>query len=312
MQLSGLGHTSPEHVNILLGTYNGASWLPAQLDSFLAQTHQDWSLWISDDGSTDGTRALLHEFAAAHPGRVACILDGPRQGSAANYLHLMCHPELPVEGIVALSDQDDMWMPDKLARAVGYLRTSEDTPCAWAARYLITDAHLAAAQVSKRWPRVPSLRNALVQNILSGHTLTFNAPALQIVRQAGPQSVPHHDWWLYLLLSATGTKIRFDPAIVLRYRQHKDNAMGTRERILSRLKRVGALFGGTLRSWMEGNLQALARAPVSLTPEAAHLLRCWPEAGRLTRLRLLRELGIHRQSRGETLMVYLAVAVGKV
>lgn len=312
MQASGPSHTSPEHVHILLGTYNGAAWLEAQLDSFLAQTHRDWSLWISDDGSTDGTPALLQEFAAAHPGRVARILDGPRQGSAANYLHLMCHPDLPVRGIVALSDQDDVWMPDKLARAVAYLRRCEDTPCAWAARYLITDADLGGTQVSECWPRAPSLRNAVIQNILSGHTLTFNAPALQIVRQAGPQQVPHHDWWLYLLLSATGARIRFDPGIVLRYRQHTDNTMGTRLRPRSRLKRARALFGGRLRGWMDVNLQALERAPVSLTPEAAHLLRCWPGAGRLTRLRLLRELGIHRQSRVETSMIYLAVALGKV
>ena len=312
MQASGPCDTSSEHVHILLGTFNGAAWLEAQLESFLAQTHRDWSLWISDDGSTDGTSALLRDFAAAHPDRVARILDGPRKGSAANYLHLMCHPDLPVRGIVALSDQDDVWMPDKLARALTYLRRCGDAPCVWAARYLITDADLAGTQESESWPRAPSLRNAVVQNILSGHTLTFNAAALQILRQAGPQPVPHHDWWIYLLLSATGARIRFDPGIVLRYRQHTDNTMGTRLRPRSRLKRAQALFGGRLRDWMDVNLHALERAPVSLTPEAAHLLRSWPGAGRWTRLRLLRELGIHRQSRVETLMIYLAVAAGRV
>ena len=312
MQASGPCDTSSEHVHILLGTFNGAAWLEAQLESFLAQTHRDWSLWISDDGSTDGTSALLRDFAAAHPDRVARILDGPRKGSAANYLHLMCHPDLPVRGIVALSDQDDVWMPDKLARAVASLRQAGDAPCAWAARYLITDAGLAGTRASECWPRAPSLRNALVQNILSGHTLTFNAAALRILRRAGPQPVPHHDWWSYLLLSAAGAQIRFDPAIVLRYRQHMDNTMGARWRPRSRLKRARALFGGRLRDWMELNLQALARAPVPLTPEAQRLLRDWPGAGRGARLRLLRELGIHRQSRVETLMIYLAVAAGRV
>ena len=300
-----------EHVHILLGTYNGARWLPAQLDSFLDQTHDAWSLWVSDDGSTDGTRDVLAHFAARHPARVARIVEGPRRGSAANYLHLLCHPDLP-PGIVALSDQDDVWMPDKLHRALARLRESRDTPCAWSARYLFVDDQLQGDRPSPLWPRPPSLANAMVQNIMSGHTLTLNAAALEIVRRAGPRPVPHHDWWINLLLAATGARLCFDPAIVLRYRQHEANVMGASAGRRARRTRRGALLNGTMGDWVRANLEALQRSGVPLTTDAERLIERWQVAERGQRLRLLHEFGIHRQSRAETASIYLAALLGRL
>ena len=107
------------HVRILMATFQGATHLPAQLASFEAQSHADWSLWASDDGSTDATPDLLRAFAARHPGRVR-LIDGPRKGSAANFLHLLGHPDLP-PGLTALSDQDDVWLPHRLMRGLQQL-----------------------------------------------------------------------------------------------------------------------------------------------------------------------------------------------
>ena len=50
---------SDPHITILMATYNGARFLSAQLDSLLAQSHQNWSLIVSDDGSRDATMAIL-------------------------------------------------------------------------------------------------------------------------------------------------------------------------------------------------------------------------------------------------------------
>ena len=96
-------------VRILLATWNGARYLQAQLDSYLAQDHDNWALWVSDDLSTDGTWEILQAFAARHPEREIVLKRGPGRGSAANFLSLLCDPELPV-GPVALSDQDDVWL----------------------------------------------------------------------------------------------------------------------------------------------------------------------------------------------------------
>lgn len=308
-------HPEPEtsaHVHILMGTFNGGRWLGAQLDSFLAQTHTCWTLWVSDDGSSDDTRAQLEAFASRYPGRLIRIMDGPRQGSAANFLHLLCHPDLP-SGIVALSDQDDVWMPHKLERAVAQLNTAGPAPCVWSARYMISNAELKASRTSEIWSRGPSLGNAVVQNIMSGHTLTLNPAAVELMRCAEKQKVPHHDWWIYLVMMACGARALLDPELVLHYRQHNANTIGVRSSASARWRRLSGLMKGDMHAWINGNLEALDNSKkLPLTTSARELLDRWHDHRLYNKLRLLLDLNIHRQSRLETVMFYIAELVVEV
>lgn len=301
----------PRPVTIALCTRNGMPWLPAQLDSLLAQGHEDWSLWIGDDGSTDGTLDCLAAFAAAHPGRLARIVEGPRRGSAANFLSLLCHPDFPPHP-VALCDQDDVWLPEKLGRAETALRGLGETPAIWAARYLFCDETLERRRPSPLWPRPPSFQNALVQNILSGHTLTLNAAALRLVRRAGVQDVLHHDWWIYQLMTGAGATVLQETEPMLLYRQHGRNTVGAQRGLRARLSRLGRLFDGTYRDWSRHHLAALGGAEWLLSAPAGAVLDRWASAeGRLARLRLFRRQGLHRQSRAETLALMTAILAGR-
>lgn len=302
---------SKTHVHILLCSFNGAQLIGEQLDSFLAQTHQDWSLWVSDDGSTDDTVQILERFSRSHPERTIRILQGPGQGSAANFLHLLCHPDLP-PGIVALSDQDDVWLPRKLEYAVAQLTAAGDAPCVWAARYWFTDADLTPLHCSDPWPRGASLENALVQNILSGHTTTLNPTALALVRQAGAPPVPHHDWWIYLLLMACGAQAIIEQEPMLYYRQHGANAMGRRSTPAARMRRLAALKRGQLGDWITANLQALLAADLPLTPQARQIAQNWLEAEPDRKPRVLLDFGVYRQSKAETALIHLAARMGKL
>ena len=97
-----------------MGTFNGERHLQEQLDSLAAQTHTDWSLWVSDDGSTDRTLDLVQAFARRFsPGKVQCI-QGPRLGFAANFMSLLARPDLR-GNYFAFCDQDDVWLPHRLA-----------------------------------------------------------------------------------------------------------------------------------------------------------------------------------------------------
>ena len=290
------------HVRILLCTHNGKEWLHAQLESYLAQSHDNWSLWVSDDGSTDSTREVIADFAARHPGKVARFLQGPRKGSATNFLSLLCHPDLPL-GPVALSDQDDVWLPDRLSTALVALEAAGPKACVWAGAYYVTDAELRIKYVSGRWPRPPSLGNALVQNILSGHTLTLNAQAVALVRQAGVQNISHHDWWIYLLLMASGQQAVAAARPVLLYRQHGANTVGARGTIFGRISRARALWRGQLRDWIDENMTALALCRPLLTPEAVLLVDLWESGAHAD---MLREGGAYRQSRLETALLRFA------
>ena len=101
-----------DDVAILMGTYQGALFLPEQLDSIRRQTYSNWSLWVSDDGSTDETLDLVRSFGESVPSPVH-ILNGPRRGFIRNFLTLVCNPNINA-AYFAFSDQDDVWHSDKL------------------------------------------------------------------------------------------------------------------------------------------------------------------------------------------------------
>lgn len=303
-------------ITICLCTRNGAAHLQAQLDSFTAQTHRNWALWISDDGSTDATRDILHSFRRAHGARHDIrIIDGPQQGVAANYMSLLSHPDLP-PGPVALSDQDDVWHPDKLARAIAAI-APHGGPVLYGARYLFCDAVLNVTGHAPVARRGPSFANALVQNIVSGHTAVLNAGALALVRRAGvPSDIPFHDWWLYLLVTGAGGTVICDRAKVLRYRQHGANTLGAHHGARAAAARMAMVMGHRYGDWVRANWGALRHVPGLLTLENRDLLRalCAPGAPRagLARVTLLSRSGLHRQTRAGTAALWLAALLGRV
>jgi len=301
-------------ITILLCTFNGAANLDAQLQSYLAQTHQAWDLWVSDDGSTDGTRAILDQFCRDHSiGRNIRILDGPRRGSTVKYMTLLCHPDLP-PGPVALSDQDDVWMPQKLSRALAALG-HVDGVALYGAQSLHTDQSLRVVGQSIPMPRTPCFGNALVQNIVSGHSAALSTDALKLVRRAGiPHGVPYHDWWLYLLVSGAGGTVVIDPEPVLFYRQHTTNAMGAHRGMSAHINRLKLFIGHHFADWLTANIAALTLVEHLLSgPNKAALaqLRAHPRQRRLGRTFAFSRCGIKRQRWAATALIYFAVMLGR-
>lgn len=301
-----------DHVTILLCTRNGARYLPDQLDSIAGQTFRRWSLWISDDGSTDDTWAMLKRFRADHPDHDIRLLHGAGQGAAANYLSLLCHPEL-APGTVALCDQDDQWLTDKLARAVAALGVEEDAPAAYAATSIVTDEDLRETGRIPPAPRGPSFANALVQNILHGSTLVLTPGALSLIRQAGPVPVRYHDWWIYLVLTGCGARLVQDPEPALKYRQHGQNEIGYNRAAGAARSRAGLILNGTYRRWMAANARALLAANLPLLPEcrtmAEEFLALQARSGP-ARVAGYRRMGIHRQSPAATAFLQTCAMLG--
>lgn len=133
----------PFPIAILLASYQGARFIGTQLDSLAAQAFPHWRLVVSDDGSIDGTPDLVREFAARYPDREITLIPGPRQGATSNFLHLLAH--LRDGEAMAFCDQDDLWLPDRLA--VGVAALSADNAPASHARTegdAVADADAAA------------------------------------------------------------------------------------------------------------------------------------------------------------------------
>jgi glycosyltransferase involved in cell wall biosynthesis len=305
----------PRPVTILLCTLNGARFLDAQLQSYLRQSHEAWALWISDDGSTDGTLALLEAFRATHGGsREIRLLQGPRRGAAANYLSLLCHPELPA-GVVALSDQDDIWLPGKLSRALRCLPVGSVEPLIYSAQSFYIDAK-GKRQSGSRVPRegAPVFATAMLQNVMAGHSMVLNPQALALTRRAGPQEVAFHDWWLTLLVTASGGRAVLDARRGVLYRQHDGNVLGAPGSARAALLRAGQVLGYRYGDWVAANVRALNGSP-DLTNEARDVVQRFatdPARSGWRRVGLLRSLGLRRQSRVGTLLCYLAAFLGRL
>ena len=230
----------PPHVTILLATFNGERFLRPQLDSLLAQGYADCSILARDDGSRDGTRGILEEYAALHPTRVTLLPAGPATGSAReNFRHLLleaaCEQAPGTATLFAFCDQDDVWLPDKLAVEVKALlnladRHGYDQPLLVFTDLTTVDDTLAPVQPSF-WrgqginPRnIFRLRRLLAQNVVTGSTMLINLPLARLAARMPPDAFMH-DWWIALLAAAFGHAQPLRRQTVL-YRQHAGNVLG--------------------------------------------------------------------------------------
>lgn len=233
-------------VAILLSTFNGERFLPAQLDSLLAQTHTACDIWLRDDGSSDGTLAIVHRYAEQYPS--IRLKEGANLGFVGSF-----HDLLQTAGdgydFYFYCDQDDIWQADKVAHAVRAL-AGQSGVALYCSRTQYVDEQLQALGQSPDFPpHLIAWGNALVQNIATGCTMALNAPARQILLSAPPRFCLAHDWWAYLVVSAFG-QVVFDPQSHILYRQHASNTIGMLQpgwsgqwarvqRFVRRLRKVG-------------------------------------------------------------------------
>lgn len=307
----------PPEVTILLGICNGAPWLGEQLRSFAAQEGVRWRLVASDDGSRDASAAILRGFASDRPGRAVEVIEGPRQGAARNFLHLL--REAPAEtAFAALSDQDDVWLPGKLARATGRLAAlPEDRPALYCGRTVICDEGLRRLGLSPLFARPPAFRNALTQSIGGGNTMVLNRSGLALARAAAAEAgaIVMHDWWLYQIVSGAGGTVIYDAEPQLLYRQHGQNQIGANSSPAARLRRLGMLARGVVRGWNDLNIAALRASAHRLAPENRALLEAFAAARAAPfprRIGAFSRLGLYRQTRGGEISYWCAAAAGLI
>lgn len=225
-------------IQVLLSTYNGEKYISAQIESILAQSYQDVSLLIRDDGSEDNTLKYIGEFAERYKGKVS-YFAGSNLGVKQSFFELMRLAD-PNASYYSFCDQDDIWLEDKLLRAVSALkREQQNQPLLYFTPTFLTDENLAEIKV---WPVLsqayPSFFNALAENIVVGTTAVFNnvARELLLLQSVDLKNVIMHDWWTYLCVSAFG-EVLYDKEPSVLYRQHQDNLIGGDKNSVELLRR---------------------------------------------------------------------------
>lgn len=215
-------------VLVLLATYNGERWLDDQLHSIFAQTGVRVSVLASDHGSSDGTLTLIERWQSR--GAAIEVLQGVpnSEGSAANFLRLLCEHDTTGTEYVALADQDDIWLPERLSRAVTELRTR--------------GASAYSSDVMAMWPdgRCTPLRKShpqrrydyLLEPAGPGCSYVLTAAFVSMLRAElmdRPQrfvGVHQHDWLIYAYARTHGHVWVIDRYAGIRYRQHPNNEVG--------------------------------------------------------------------------------------
>lgn len=303
-------------VAILLCSMQGQAYLREQLDSIAGQTHPNWSLWVSDDGSTDGTHDILAEYAQHLGTDKFAVKSGPAQGYAINFLSLVCNPQITAS-YYAYSDQDDIWEPGKLARAVEWLqKVPAHQPALYCGRTCNVSEDNQFVGLSPLFAKQPSFANALVQSIAGGNTMVFNRAACELLRAAGPDvQVASHDWWTYLVVSGCGGQVFYDAQPTVRYRQHGGNLIGTNNSWTDRLVRLGMVVKGRFSDWTDMHISALSRLHGRLAPDSARQLEKFSTArssNLLARLAGIKCCGVYRQTRMGNLGLIVAALLKRI
>ncbi|MBP6226004.1 MAG: glycosyltransferase family 2 protein [Rhizobacter sp.] len=303
-------------VAVLLCSYQGERHLAEQLDSIAAQTHRGWTLWVSDDRSTDGTLAILEQYRSRWGSDRLSILTGPARGFAANFRSLTCHAEIDADGY-AWCDQDDVWEPEKLERALAWLQSvPAGTPALYGSRTLLTDEENRAIGMSPLFTRPPCFQNALVQSIAGGNTMVFNRATRDLLIRANSEGeAVAPDWLAYLLVSGCGGQVRYDPWPSVRYRQHDENLSGSNVSLRGRWQRMRMLLDGKFKGWVDANVTLLERVRSRMPEENLRILDAFVQARREpmpARLLGLRRAGVHRQTAVGTFGLAVAALLNRL
>lgn len=216
-------------VAVLMSTYNGEKYLREQIDSILAQEGVAVTLYVRDDGSSDGTIGILEDYSREC--KNINLTKGQNMGVGNSFMQLVYDTSDDFD-YYAFSDQDDIWLKEKLKVAIRNIDRRQG-PILYASNQMLVDK--AGNRISLRYPEhfeMPvSLENEYHSNMISGCTFVFNKnlklllsedlrrPSAELLRKR------IHDAWVAAVASLY-EGIIYDKCAYIHYRQHENNVVG--------------------------------------------------------------------------------------
>ena len=221
-------------VDVLLATYNGEKYLREQIDSILNQTYKDIRLIISDDCSKDNTRKILKEYEEKDD-RVKVYYQEKNLGYVRNFEFLL---EKVENDLYMLSDQDDVWLEEKIEKSVKKLEEDNsdlvfcDLEIVDKDLKIIDSSFWKAMKLDKKIRKyIDSYKMEYLYNCITGCTILSKKEFLKEILPI-PKTSKYliHDHWISLMVLLKG-KVTFLDESCIKYRQHGDNQVRCREEI---------------------------------------------------------------------------------
>ncbi|MDT2675569.1 glycosyltransferase [Enterococcus dongliensis] len=208
---------SKTRISVCMATYNGRHFIEEQLNSILPQLSEYDELIISDDHSTDGTWEFLLDLKTKDP-RIK-LFQNKNQGVIANFANAI---EQSTQPIIFLSDQDDVWQPDKIEKILPYFENPQTQVVV--SDLVIVDNDFAILEPSYQVMRhtQAGFWHNLVKSSYIGAGMAFRATLKDVVLPI-PATVPMHDMWIGLLADYNRGVV-FIPDRLVYYRRHGLNA----------------------------------------------------------------------------------------
>lgn len=216
-------------VDIAMATYNGEPYIEEQIISILNQTYSNWTLYISDDSSTDRTVEIINKYTKKDP-RIK-LINTSRQGGVINNFNKAL--EATTSDYILLSDQDDYWFPNRifmLLEKMQEVEISKEKPVLVFSDLELVDKNLVViAKSFYKANKINPLENLNILNLawsstVYGCSTIVNRNLLSKCLPI-PPSVPMHDSWL-ALNSAAESGLHYLEQTTLKYRQHENNVVG--------------------------------------------------------------------------------------
>lgn len=218
-------------ISVCMATYDGERFIKEQIESILSQLSENDELIISDDGSTDDTLNIIKNFKDK---RITLLENNTFHSPIYNFENALKHAS---GDYIFLSDQDDVWLPNKVSVCMEYLKTCD---------LLIHDAEIINGDgdvISSSFFKINHTRKGRFYNLLKngyhGCCMVFNSTVLKRCLPF-PQKIPMHDSWIGNIATFNSLRVKFVPEILIKYRRHESNASISGERskrpILQKLK----------------------------------------------------------------------------
>lgn len=229
---------SDKKVAVLLSTYNGEKYVGAQIHSILTQSYKNLVLVVRDDGSSDKTVKIVKEYMENYSN--IKLVEGKNLGFIKSFFELL---KLEQADYYAFADQDDVWLPDKIALAVESLNKLDDSKPNMA--FSNSDYYDVDMKLIKEGEKGKtfSFTNSLYECVTQGMTMVINQKTKDTVLDYMPERVFFHDWWVYMICSGMGN-VAYDDVTTVKYRRDGKNATAEGESFIKLLIwRIKNLFG---------------------------------------------------------------------